>query len=167
MAAYLLLSADARGKKKKKRGGSSGSGPTCASLGLDCSETCCTGSECAEVKLDCATEYKRPFTELYTGFGVIFGIIIGVSVLIGFGNFCFQFKFCQRYDEGLDTYVDGCSLFEMMSCLLTCGLSLRSSLGESGQGNSEESGSYSVDFRKRFEFSMDHDQKQVKTTSNR
>ena len=49
-----LDGADARGKKKKKRPAGGGSGPTCASLGLDCADTCCTGEECAETKLDCA-----------------------------------------------------------------------------------------------------------------
>jgi hypothetical protein len=56
----LIDLSEARGKKKKKRVGGS-SGPTCESLGIDCSETCCTGSECAETKLDCAKEYRRPF----------------------------------------------------------------------------------------------------------
>ncbi len=115
---------DARGKKKKKRG-AGGTGPTCASLGLDCSETCCTGSECAEVKLDCAVAYKRPFTELYIGFGTVIGITVGVSIIIGLVNFCLMFKFCQTYDEGLDTYVGGCSICDALSCLLTCGLILR------------------------------------------
>ena len=77
-----------RSNQKKKAGG--GPAPTCASLGLDCSETCCaqSGSECAETKLDCAVPFKRPFTELYIGFGTILGITIGVSVFICIMNFC-------------------------------------------------------------------------------
>ncbi len=87
---------DARGKKKKKKaGGSSGAGgPTCATLNLDCSETCCLIDVCAEVKLDCATSFKRPFEELYIGFASIFLITIGVSVVIGIINFCLRHKFC-------------------------------------------------------------------------
>jgi hypothetical protein len=58
---YLFISTldgvDARGKKKKKKRSPGSSGPTCASLGLDCSETCCTGEECADTKLDCAKLY--------------------------------------------------------------------------------------------------------------
>jgi hypothetical protein len=144
----LVDSVEARGKKKKKRGGG-GPAPTCASLGLDCSETCCvpSGEECAETKLDCAKPFKRPFTELYIGFGTILGITIGVSVLIGFVNFCLMFKFCQRYDEGLDAYVGGCSLCDLISCLLTCGLIFR----EKEQDGSQDE----LDFRKRFEKSLD------------
>jgi len=87
--------ADARGKKKKKKGGG-GPAPTCQSLGLNCDETCCapSGTECAEAKIDCAKPFKRPFTELYIGFGTILGITIGVSLLIAFVNFCLMFKFC-------------------------------------------------------------------------
>jgi hypothetical protein len=102
--AYILLAiltldmmkgVDARGKKKKAAGGGSGSsGPTCESLGLDCSETCCTGAECAETKLDCAVTFKRPFTELYIGFGTILGITISFSIIICIGNFCLGYKFC-------------------------------------------------------------------------
>ena len=120
----LIEMSDARGKKKKKGGGGS-SGPTCASLGLDCSDTCCTGSECAETKLDCATSYKRPFIELYIGFGTIAGITIGVSLITGLVNFCLMYKFCQHYDENLDTYVGGFSICDALSCLLTCGLIYR------------------------------------------
>ncbi len=73
MVSFLLLSSfaavDARGKKKKKLGGGgAGAGPTCSSLGLDCSATCCNIAECAETKLDCATAFKRPYIELYIGF---------------------------------------------------------------------------------------------------
>jgi len=118
--------ADARGKKKKKPGaGGGGSGPTCESLGLDCSATCCAGSECAETKLDCAKEFKRPFQELYIGFGTIIGITAGVSIVIGVINFCLMFKFCQTYDENLDTYVGGFSICDALSCILTCGLIYR------------------------------------------
>jgi len=117
---------EARGKKKKKRpSAGGGSGPTCQSLGLDCSDTCCTGSECAETKLDCAMEFKRPFQELYIGFGTVVGITVGVSVIIGIINFCLMFKFCQTYDENLDTYVGGFSICDAISCLLTCGLIYR------------------------------------------
>jgi hypothetical protein len=144
----LFDSADARGKKKKKKAGG-GPAPTCTSLGLDCSATCCaqSGVECAEAKLDCAVPFKRPFTELYIGFGTILGITIGVSVLIGFVNFCLMFKFCQHYDENLDTYVGGCSLCDCFSCLLTCGLIFR----EKEQDGSQDE----LDFRKRFEKSLD------------
>ena len=144
----LFASADARGKKKKKRGGG-GPAPTCASLGLDCSATCCaqSGVECAETKFDCAVPFKRPFTELYIGFGTILGITIGVSLLIAFVNCCLMFKFCQHYDENLDTNVGGCSICDLISCLLTCGLIFR----EKEQDGSKDE----QDFRKRFEKSMD------------
>ena len=122
----LFACVEARGKKKKKRGGG-GPAPTCASLGLDCSATCCvpSGEECAETKLDCAVPFKRPFKELYIGFGTILGITIGVSFFIAFVNFCLMFKFCQHYDENLDTNVGGCSICDLISCLLTCGLIFR------------------------------------------
>ena len=146
--ASLLSLADARGKKKKK-GGSGGPAPTCASLGLDCSETCCaqSGSECAELKLDCAVPFKRPFTELYIGFGTLIAIAMGVSLIISFVNFCLMFKFCQHYDENLDTYVGGCSICDFISCLLTCGLIFRE---KEKEGSADE-----LDFRKRFEKSLD------------
>ena len=121
----LIDISEARGKKKKKRPSAGNSGPTCESLGLDCSETCCSGSECAESKLDCAAEFKRPFLELYIGFGTVFGITMGVSIIIGVINFCLMFKFCQHYDENLDTYVGGFSICDALSCLLTCGLIYR------------------------------------------
>ena len=122
---FLAPLVDARGKKKKKGGSGGASGPTCESLGLDCSATCCLGSYCADTKLDCAISYKRPFNELYIGFGTIMGITISFSMLICIGNFCLSYKFCQHYDEGLDTYVGGVSICDALSCLLTCGLILR------------------------------------------
>ena len=128
MTALLLTSlpgVDARGKKKKKAGGGGSSGPTCESLGLDCSDTCCTGSECAETKLDCAKEFRRPYSELYIGFGTIFGIVASFSILISVGHFSLNHKFFQHYDEALDTYVGGFSICDAISCLLTCGLILR------------------------------------------
>ncbi len=96
MVALILTNvpgADGRGKKKKKRGGGGSSGPTCESLGLDCSETCCAGAECAETKLDCATVFRRPYSELYIGFGTIVGIIISISLMVGVGGFCLNHKF--------------------------------------------------------------------------
>lgn len=128
VTALLLTSipgADARGKKKKKRGGGSSSGPTCESLGLDCSDTCCTGEECAETKLDCAKEFRRPYSELYIGFGTIFGIVVSFSLMISMGHFCLNHKFFQHYDEALDTDVGGFSICDAISCLVTCGLILR------------------------------------------
>ena len=148
----LIDGVDARGRKKKKRPSVGSSGPTCASLGLDCSETCCAGSECAESKLDCATPFQRPFIELYIGFGTILGITICVSTIICVGNFCLQFKFCQHYDEGSDMYIGGCSICDMLSCLLSCGLSLRE-----GANQSNQTAGIETDFRKRFEMSMDKD----------
>ena len=125
---------EARGKKKKKGGGGS-SGPTCASLGLDCSDTCCTGAECAETKLDCAKSYKRPFIELYIGFGTIVGIIVFTSLVVSVGNFCLNHKFFQSYDEASDSYIGGCSLCDAISCLVTCGLIYRTSQSQnSGEG---------------------------------
>ena len=143
----LIDLSEARGKKKKKRAGGS-SGPTCESAGLDCSKTCCTGAECAEVKLDCAKEFRRPFQELYIGLGTVFGITMGASVVIGIMNFCLMFKFCQHYDENLDTYVGGFSVCDAISCLLTCGVIYRKKEALEGSGNEQ-------DFRKRFEKSMD------------
>ena len=126
--ALLLTSlpgADGRGKKKKKRPAGGGSGPTCESLGLDCSDTCCTGDECAETKLDCAKEFRRPYAELYIGFGTVLGIVVSFSLMISTGHFCLNHKFFQHYDEATDTYVGGFSICDAMSCLLTCGLILR------------------------------------------
>jgi len=144
----LIDSVEARGKKKKKRTGG-GPAPTCASLGLDCSQTCCaqSGLECSETKFDCAVPFKRPFTELYIGFGTILGITIGVSLFICIMNFCLMFKFCQHYDENLDTYVGGCSICDIISCLLTCGIILRE---KEHDGSQDE-----LDFKKRFEKSLD------------
>lgn len=86
---------DARGKKKKKSSSSSGgSTVTCQGLNLDCSATCCLIDVCAETKIECATKFKRPFSELYTGFASIFLIAMGVSVVIGLVNFCLMYKFC-------------------------------------------------------------------------
>lgn len=58
-----------------------------------------------------------------------------------------MFKFCQHYDENLDTNVGGCSICDLISCLLTCGLILR----EKEQDGSQDE----QDFRKRFEKSLD------------
>jgi len=97
LVVILLLSyipeVDGRGKKKKKKAAGGGSGPTCESLGLDCSDTCCTGAECAETKLDCANEFRRPYNELYIGFGTILGITIGFSFIVTIGSFCLNYKF--------------------------------------------------------------------------
>ena len=60
-----------------------------------------------------------------------------------------MFKFCQHYDEGLDTYVGGFSVCDAISCLLSCGLIYRQK--EVGDGPSAND----LDFRKRFERSMD------------
>lgn len=104
---------------------------------------------CADSKLDCAVNIKRPFIELYTGLGAIFGIIIGVTFLIYLVNFCLIYKFCQRYDENLDALVGGVSICDMISCVLTLGLIYR---------KNEDDGTHSadeLDFRKRFEKSME------------
>jgi hypothetical protein len=97
--------------------------------------------------LDCAKPFKRPFSELYIGFGTILGITIGVSLFICIINFCITFKFCQHYDENLDTNVGGCSICDLISCLLTCGYILRE---KERDGSQDE-----LDFRKRFEKSLD------------
>jgi len=60
-----------------------------------------------------------------------------------------MYKFCQHYDENLDTYAGGCSLCDLFSCLLTCGLIFREK--EKGDGTSADE----LDFRKRFEKSLD------------
>ena len=73
---------------------------------------------------------------------------MGASVVIGIMNFCLMFKFCQRYDENLDTYVGGFSVCDAISCLLTCGVIYRKKETVEGSGNE-------LDFRKRFEKSMD------------
>ena len=112
-------------KKKKKRPSGGGSGPTCNSLGLDCTETCCTGEECAETKLDCAKVFKRPFIELYIGFGIIIGITMAASLYVCIGSFCLVHKFCQQYDESSDSYIGGFSICDALSCLLSCGLTIR------------------------------------------
>ena len=118
----ILDYVEARGKRKKKGSSSSNAGgPTCATLGLDCSSTCCQVDVCAEMKLDCAKKFKRPFEELYTGFGSILLITIGISLMICFINFCLMHKFCRRYDENLDFYVGGFSICDLMMCLFTCG----------------------------------------------
>ena len=147
----MMSFVDARGKKKKPSGGSSGPAPTCDSLGLDCSATCCNqaGTDCADTKMDCAVPFKRPFSELYIGFGTILGIALGVSLLICLIDCCLLVKFCQKYDENLDTYVGGCSVCDFISCLLTCGLILREK--DKGDGASADE----LDFRKRFEKSLD------------
>jgi hypothetical protein len=128
VTALLLTSlpgVDARGKKKKKPAGGGSSGPSCESLGLDCSKTCCTGAECAETKLDCAKDYRRPYSELYIGFGTLAGITISFSLMISVGHFCLNHKFFQHYDEATDDYVGGFSICDAISCVVTCGLILR------------------------------------------
>ena len=147
---------DARGKKKKKAGGGGSSGPTCESLGLDCSATCCTGSECADTKLDCATNFRRPYSELYIGFGTIIGITVSFSLMVAIGDFCLNQKFFQHYDEASDSYVGGCSVCDAFSCLVTCGLIYRQ---RESQKSSDGSIGIPVDFRKRFEASMDQERK--------
>lgn len=144
------LTVDARGKKKKKKaGGASTGGPSCASLGLDCSATCCLENVCADNKLDCAVKFKRPFEELYTGFASIFLITLGVSIVIWAINFCLMYKFCQHFDENLDSKVGGFSICDAISCLLTCGLIYRKKKVKEGPSVDE------LDFRRRFEKSMD------------
>lgn len=153
--AFLLLCempliAEGRGKKKKKSaGGASGGGMQCVALGLDCSATCCMGDYCADTKLDCAVKVKRPYDELYTGFASIFCIITGVSVFVSLINFCLMYKFCQRYDENLDSNVGGFSICDAITFLLTCGLMYRKKQDDGGPSVDE------LDFRKRFEKSMD------------
>ncbi len=60
-----------------------------------------------------------------------------------------MFKFCQTYDENLDTYVGGFSICDALSCILTCGLIYRQQHQEDGASANE------LDFRKRFERSME------------
>ncbi|TNV77921.1 hypothetical protein FGO68_gene16686 [Halteria grandinella] len=143
----MPLSAEARGKKKKKKSG--GGGAQEAVCLDDCSATCCLSGDCADTKIDCAQKFKRPFDELYTGFASIFCITMGVSVFIGLVNFCLRYKFCQHYDENLDSYVGGFSICDAISCLITCGLIFRKKKDDGGPSADE------LDFRKRFEKSMD------------
>ena len=60
-----------------------------------------------------------------------------------------MYKFCQRYDENLDTEVGGFSICDAISCLITCGLIFRKKADDGGPSADE------LDFRKRFEKSMD------------
>jgi len=74
---------------------------------------------------------------------------MGVSVFIGLVNFCLMYKFCQHYDENLDSNVGGFSICDAIACLVTCGLIYRKKKDDGGPSADE------LDFRKRFEKSMD------------
>jgi len=74
---------------------------------------------------------------------------MGVSLFIGLVNFCLMFKFCQHYDENLDSQVGGFSICDAISCLITCGLIFRKKADDGGPSADD------LDFRKRFEKSMD------------
>ena len=69
--------------------------------------------------------------------------------MIGLVNFCLIYKFCQHYDENLDSKVGGFSICDALTCLLTCGLIYRKKPDDGGPTADE------LDFRKRFEKSMD------------
>lgn len=58
-----------------------------------------------------------------------------------------MYKFCQHYDENIEAFVGGFSVCDTITCLLTCGLAFRKP--------HEDDGGADLDFRKRFEKSMD------------
>lgn len=81
----LIIQVESRGKKKKSGSGSTAS---CSSKGLDCSATCCLDSTCAIDLADCAGYTNRDLTELYTGFGALIALMIGIPILISGLNIC-------------------------------------------------------------------------------
>lgn len=94
MLSFWIEEVDARGKKKKKRTSSNNGGPTCESLGLDCSATCCIDIVCADFKSECAGYINRDYDEIYIGFGSIIAIVIGIPLSLKLVNFCLTYKFC-------------------------------------------------------------------------
>lgn len=82
-------------------------------------------------------------------------IVIGVTLTICVINFCLRHKFCQHYDENLDSKVGGFSICDAFSCLLTCGLIFREKPVAEGPSLDE------LDFRKRFEKSMENNRTEI------
>ena len=95
---------------------------TCLDLGLDCSETCCLGDECAEEITDdeCTGYDTRPFYELYIGFGSLIALAVGVPLIIKVMNFLMLHKFCPRFDEMSQTHWGGYSICDCLTLLCPC-----------------------------------------------
>lgn len=120
IAILLISNVDARGRKKKKRSGGSSGGPTCETLGLDCSATCCLDIECALDLTECAGYITRAYSEVYIGFGALIALVVGIPLSIKVINFCLTYKFCQKFDEQANSNIGGASICEGLIKIFTC-----------------------------------------------
>ena len=50
-------------------------------------------------------------------------IYVGIPSCILFVEFTLTYKFCRRYDEDLGAHLDGLTICESITCLLSCGKS--------------------------------------------
>ena len=113
---------DGRGgkKKKKKVAGGGAADPCWDYYELDCSDTCCKVDRCADGIDECQAYYKRPFLELYVGFGILIGTMIAIPFFIKIMNCLVLFKFCQTYDEMSETHFGGYSICDCFAVCCFC-----------------------------------------------
>ena len=95
----------------------------CFTKQLDCYETCCVQRYCAPVLSDCFVYQRKPYSDLYIGVFVILMIYVGIPSCIIFVEFTLTYKFCRRFDEDLGAYLDGMTICESITYILTCGKS--------------------------------------------
>lgn len=118
----LLTIAESRGSKRNIPPDPNAPQDPCQARGLDCSSTCCQVNVCAPVlnEDNCAGYIKRPYVELYIGFGAVFALIIGTPIIVSIINCLVLTKFCKKYDELSDTYWGGYSVTDCLSKLCPC-----------------------------------------------
>lgn len=84
---------------------------------MNCSQTCCKQTFCAE-NLDQCIHYKhREYMELYICVIVVLSIVVGIPTCIKSMEFMLMFKFCQKFDEDENASVGGVTICEALTNL--------------------------------------------------
>jgi hypothetical protein len=89
----------------------------CYSRGMDCSNTCCKQTYCAETIHECISYRHRNFEELYICVFVVLSIVVGIPTCIKSMEFLLMFKFCRKFDEDENAFVGGVTVCECLTNL--------------------------------------------------
>lgn len=98
----------------------------CFSKHLNCTETCCLQSYCAETNDMCTVYVTRPKSEVYIGIMVVMMIVAGIPTCIMTVEFVLNYKFCTHKDEQKEAVLGGMTICEALTFVCTCGKSYQS-----------------------------------------
>ena len=81
-------------------------------------------SYCAPHTGLCLNFKRRAYSEVYIGGVVVMMIVVGIPTCIATVGFILNYKFCQHYDEEMDSDVGGLTICECITWCFTCGKAL-------------------------------------------